>query len=197
MKDSIVNFIATKNIDTQTFVAVGCDGTAVNTGNKGGAIKLLEKEYNKPLQWLIFLLHANELPLRHLLIHLDGSTTGPKAFSGPIGKALVNCQTLPVVAFEKIDVTLPTVILEDLSTDQKYLWEMCEAISKGDCSLALSKRNPGGLNHSRWLTTAVCGKRANVDESGTFSHLRHESLFTCLVQYKHASFMQRWCEASF
>jgi len=107
IKDSIVNFIATKNIDTQKFVAVGCDGTAVNTGIKGGAIRLLEKEYNKPLQWLICLLHANELPLRHLLIHLDGSTTGPKAFSGPIGKALVNCPTLPVVAFEKLDVTLP------------------------------------------------------------------------------------------
>ena len=110
--------------------------------------------YNKPLQWLICLLHADELPLRHLLIHLDGSTTGPKAFSGPIGKALVNCQTLPVVAFEKIDVTLPTVILKDLSTDQQYLWEMCEAISKVDCSLALSKRNPSGLNHFRWLTMA-------------------------------------------
>ena len=173
MKDSIVNFIATKNIDTQMFVAVGCDGTAVNTGNKGGAIRLLEKEYNKPLQWLICLLHANELPLRHLLIHLDGSTTGPKAFSGPIGKALVNCQTLPVVAFEKIDVTLPTVILEDLSTDRKYLWEMCEAISKGDCSLALSKRNPGGLNHSRWLTTANRLLRLYVASEQPSMNLKH------------------------
>ena len=44
IKDSNVNFIATKNIDTQKFVAVGCDGTAVNTGIKGVAIRLLEKE---------------------------------------------------------------------------------------------------------------------------------------------------------
>jgi hypothetical protein len=107
IKDSNVNFIATKNIDTQKFAADGCDGTAINTGIKGGAIRQLENEYNKPLQWLIDLLHVNELLPRHLLIHLDGSTTGPKAFSGPIGKALVNCPTLPVVAFEKLDVTLP------------------------------------------------------------------------------------------
>ena len=49
---------------------------------------------------------------------------------------------------------MPIVALKDLSRDQKYLWEMCDAVSKGQCSLDLSKRNPGALNHSRWLTTA-------------------------------------------
>ena len=85
---SISNFIATSNIDIAKFVAVGCDGTNVNTGRIGGVIRLLEEKYKKPLQWLVCLLHANELPLRHLLQHLDGSTSGPRAFSGPIGKAL-------------------------------------------------------------------------------------------------------------
>lgn len=49
---------------------------------------------------------------------------------------------------------MPVVVLSDLSRDQKYLWEMCHAVSEGQCFLGLSKRNPGALNHSRWLTTA-------------------------------------------
>ena len=58
-------------------IAIGCDGTNVNSGVKGGVIRLLELELGRPLQWLICLLHANELPLRHLLQKLDGVTHGP------------------------------------------------------------------------------------------------------------------------
>ena len=36
-------------------------------------------EFAKPLQWLVCQLHADELPLRHLLEHLDGVTAGPRA----------------------------------------------------------------------------------------------------------------------
>jgi len=74
------------NLDS--LIAVGCDGTNVNTGNAGGIIALLEKHLNKPLQWLVCQLHANELPLRHLLKYLDGETCGPRAFKGVIGKQL-------------------------------------------------------------------------------------------------------------
>lgn len=42
----------------------------------------------------------------------------------------------------------------DLSTDQQYLHDMCEAISGGVCSEELSKRDPGAISHARWLTTA-------------------------------------------
>jgi hypothetical protein len=99
-------------------------------------------------------LHGNELPLRHLLQHLDGTTSGPRAFSGPIGKALATCETLPVVCFEKIEVDMPTVTLKNLSTDQHYLWEICNAVSTGQCSVGLLKKSPGTMSHSRWLTTA-------------------------------------------
>ena len=34
------------------------------------------------------LLHTNELPLRHVFGALDGSTSGPDTFVGPIGKIL-------------------------------------------------------------------------------------------------------------
>ena len=42
----------------------------------------------------------------------------------------------------------------DLSTDQRYLYEMCEAISNGVVSQSLAERYPGNLCNSRWLTLA-------------------------------------------
>ena len=136
------------------FVAIGCDGTNVNTGRNGGTIRLIEKELRRPLQWFICQLHANELPLRHLLIHLDGVTSGPRGFSGKIGKQMSTCENLPVVAFAPIDVKLPNMTDVRLSTDQQYLYEMCNAVASGSCSIHLSRREPGKLSHARWLTGA-------------------------------------------
>lgn len=84
----------------------------------------MEKQLNRPLQWLVCLLHGNELPLRHLINHLD---------TGPIGKLLVNCEKLDVVRYAVIDSDIPVILKEDLNTDQKYYV----------CSEDLSKRNPG------------------------------------------------------
>ena len=58
----------------ENLVAIGCDGTSVNTGFNGGVIRLIEEKLNKPLHWFIFQLHANELPLRHVVQKLDGKT---------------------------------------------------------------------------------------------------------------------------
>ena len=75
---------------------VGCDGTAVNTGIRDGIIRLLEVALNRPLQWFVCQLHANELPLKHL----DGPTTGPYGFSNhAYRKSLPNCEKLPIVDF--------------------------------------------------------------------------------------------------
>ena len=65
---------------------MGGDSTNVNTGWKGGAIHFLELKLNKKLIWLICALHTNELPLRHLMINLDGKTVSDNKFGGPIGK---------------------------------------------------------------------------------------------------------------
>jgi hypothetical protein len=46
---------------------------------------------------------------------------------------------LPVVAFNKIEVDVPIIILKDLSADQQYLWQMCDTISKGECSFVKKK----------------------------------------------------------
>jgi hypothetical protein len=141
IKSSIVEFIVGNNINVNKLVAIGCDGTNVNTGQHNGVIRLLEVEFNKPLQWLICQLHANELPLRHLVNHLDGPTSGPRAFSGPIGKGLLKCEQLPVVCFDKIESDFPTVTSTDLSTDQQYLWDISKAIVRDHCSLDLSKKS--------------------------------------------------------
>uniref|UniRef100_A0A6P7H9T0 Uncharacterized protein LOC114349245 n=1 Tax=Diabrotica virgifera virgifera TaxID=50390 RepID=A0A6P7H9T0_DIAVI len=91
IKDAILDFFNRKEVSTESLIAVGCDGTNVNTGTNAGIIRLLEIALNRPLQWFICMLHLNELPLRHLLIQLDGVTQGPKAFSGAIGKAIQAC----------------------------------------------------------------------------------------------------------
>lgn len=39
-------------------------------------------------------------------------------------------------------------------TSQRVVYNICQAIDKGSCDENLSKKNPGKIVHSRWLTTA-------------------------------------------
>ncbi|KAG5868651.1 hypothetical protein JTB14_031711 [Gonioctena quinquepunctata] len=84
----ILKYLDEFHITTYELKVIGCDGTNVNVGKHAGIIVQLEKHLNRPLQWFVCQLHANELPLRYLINSLDGSTTGPKGFCGPIGHAL-------------------------------------------------------------------------------------------------------------
>ena len=143
-----------KEIDLSNLIVIGSDGTAVNTGNRKGIIRRLEIATGRPLQWFICLLHANELPLRHLMKHLDGATSGPCGYSGEIGKKLETCEILPVIKFQRIEAVLQELDLKFLSTDQRYLYEISLAISEGNVSENLASRHPGNMAHSRWLTTA-------------------------------------------
>ncbi|KAJ2945333.1 hypothetical protein O0L34_g9424 [Tuta absoluta] len=157
ISDSIINYCQTSKVDLRLIKCIGCDGTATNTGWKSGAIRLTELKLGRPLQWFICQLHANELPLRHLFSRLDGGTSGPRGYSGPIGQALETCESLPIqnyanVAGNKTD--LQHDVVKTLSTDQKYLYDICEAVSSGVCSVELANRQPGKMAHSRWLTTA-------------------------------------------
>lgn len=152
--ESITSYLSSSSVDHEKVIAIGCDGTAVNTGAKGGIIRLLEQHFQRPLQWFICLLHANELPLRYLLTNLDGVTHGPKAFSGPIGTLLMKCNA-SVTDYEPIpSPKLPQMDLSQLSTDQKYMYEIYDAVTSGYCNEELANRHPGPVVHSRWLTTA-------------------------------------------
>lgn len=149
---SILSFCGNRGISLDHLLVIGSDGTNVNTGYMRGVLALIEQRLGRNLQWQICLLHFNELPLRHLFMLLDGQTTGPNTFAGPIGNMLADCETKPIVKFRKIKAELPNIDSTDLSTDQKYLLDMCRAISAGSVPDDLTHRNPGALNHSRWIT---------------------------------------------
>ncbi|GBM50753.1 hypothetical protein AVEN_144173-1 [Araneus ventricosus] len=85
---------------------------------------------NRPPQWFVCQLHANESPLRHLLAQVDRTTTGPRSPTGAIRKSLVGCEKLSAVSSKPIENTLCGVTnKKDLSTDQVYLMEICEVIN--------------------------------------------------------------------
>ena len=65
------------------------------------------------------MLHLNELPLRHIFVHLDSTTHGPQSFSGEID----------IVEFTPIDVKLPTIDLNDLRS--KIPLSNCSIDKKG------------------------------------------------------------------
>ena len=50
---NITAFTETHDIDLQSLMIIGCDGTTVNTGWKGGVIRLFETQIGRPLQWSI------------------------------------------------------------------------------------------------------------------------------------------------
>ncbi|XP_050308327.1 uncharacterized protein LOC126744782 [Anthonomus grandis grandis] len=151
---SISALLQSKRICSDELVAIGCDGTATNTGKNAGVIRLFEKKLQRPLQWIICMLHLNELPLRHLFNKLDGKTTGPHSYNGPIGKQLEKCEIKPVIEYEIIPSQLPVIKTEDLSMDQKYLYAINTAVITGNCPTDLAHKSPGKISHARWLTTA-------------------------------------------
>jgi len=69
---------------SDTLKVVGTDGTASITDF--GFVRCLEEKVWRPLQWVVCLLHCNELPLRHVFLELGGTTKSPDSFSGPVGK---------------------------------------------------------------------------------------------------------------
>ena len=86
--NGILSILEEKNIVLDNLKTIGCDGTNVNVGWRSGVIRRIEETIKRPLHWSICQLHGNELPLRHLLTTLDGKTSGPNQFTGPIGKSL-------------------------------------------------------------------------------------------------------------
>ncbi|GBO03665.1 hypothetical protein AVEN_214750-1, partial [Araneus ventricosus] len=102
-------------------------------------------------QWIICLLHFNELTLRHLF---ERKSSGPSSFTGDIGRNLKACEKLPLVAFNSIECDLAGIDPTNLSCDQKYLFDICTTISSGVGSSDLAERQPGTLNLAHWLKTA-------------------------------------------
>ena len=139
---------------------LGCDGTAVNTGTRGGVCRLFEMFIGRPVHWFICQLHANELNLRSVFQGLDGTTTGPRSFSRPLG---VQCAgdvwRLPVTEFQPVPAgaveEIPEQLVMELSVDQQLLYRLAWAVQCGHLPDATARRAIGPLNHARWLTLAA------------------------------------------
>ena len=108
---------------------------------------------------LVCQLHGNELPLRHLFIKLDGATSGPKSFDGPIGKMVQkDVHLLDVQPFKPIDSSLTNFdekVVKDLSRDQNLLYRYTRAIADGTLESSLITQLPGPVDHARWLTLSI------------------------------------------
>ena len=180
----------------ESLLAIGGDSTNMITGWKGGAIAHLEKMMGRKLIWLICSLHTNELPLRHLMVKVDGGTSGNNTFKGPIGKLIPKVLEFPAVeAIPPIDINIDLIpmeehILKDLSADQKYLYDITSAIKSGHMSVDLRCKKIGPHNHARWLNLANrlcrlwCSHHA-LDEATT-ANLKQ------LVQFVVAVYAPMW-----
>lgn len=156
--EAILTFIKDKNITNDVNV-LGSDGTNTNVGGVGGINCFIEVELKRPLHWFVCMLHANELPLKNLILKLDGKTTGSSSFSGPIGKAIEKIGRPTIVDFKPFKDSkkleeIPVHVYKKLSNDQKYLFRILNALISGEFSDDLRKLKVGNLCHSRWLTTA-------------------------------------------
>lgn len=141
---------------------LGCDGTAVNTGSSGGVCRLFELVTARPVHWFVCQLHSNELLLRKLFHDLDGSTSGPRSFSGPIGKACgADVWQLDVTQFAAVPGNVPAVsedVVGGLSHDQQQLYRLARDVQTGSLSSNIVGKRIGTLNHARLVNqiTIVC-----------------------------------------
>ena len=129
-----------------------CDGTNVNVGKINDTVRRFETFVCHKLHLFLSLLHAN-LALHRLFQKIDGKTSGPQYNSGMVGKSLETCETLVLRSFTSVPAALPEIDKNDLSADQKYFLDISKASSSGECPPDLTKRSPGTMSHSRWLTT--------------------------------------------
>lgn len=149
--------LAGVGVSLDSLLCVGCDGTATNTGRSNGAISLLEQQLGRQVQRSVCSLHRIELPFRHLFAALDGTTTGPTSFSGPIGTlAGGNLRKLTPRKFTPLTPSSSFVLSADvvrgLSWDQKQLHRHIQAVCAGELPDKLARSSIGPLCHARWIT---------------------------------------------
>lgn len=145
----------------QSITAILLDNTSVNTGTRGGLVAKLQEALKRNIHLIGCSLHQNELPLKALIKNIDGSTTGPTSFSGPLGsKCSEDLHELPQVNFEVVpgplnETSISRDVLDDLSSDQRLLFEYANGIGSGHVNDKWASWKIGPLNHARWLTLAI------------------------------------------
>ena len=119
---------------------------------------------------------------------------------GPLGKALATATDLPInQRFRKITIgpDLPELTDEarnNLSTDQRYGYDIVMAVRSGVLPDRLVNLGIGPVNHSRWLTTANRFLRLWVSQHGfkgkELTNLKLICEFIVGVYYPHVVQLQ-------
>ena len=99
------------------------------------------------------------LILCQIQAELDGPTTGPLAWSGPMGNQIVQDVWLnPVVAFQKVEGKIPVLpqeVVDDLSRDACLVYKLGLAVQTGTFPPDVEAATIGPPLHARWLTAAA------------------------------------------
>lgn len=139
--------------------AICCDGTALhvidsdrhaNALHVTGVIPLFEIYVNRPLQYLVSMLHINDELLKCLCQELkviSCSSDGIRSL-GSLGRQLAFSNRLTVGKFRFITtLNLPLNIdSSNLNAEETYLFDLMNAISSGNVSCALTRQVPGAIN---------------------------------------------------
>ena len=154
--EQLISFLCRRGVSHDNVCFVGGDGTNSVVGWRGGMMAELEQLLGRPLSRVVCLNHHAELPYRSLFRALDGQTTGPFSFSGPIGKLIDGAvHQLPVVQFEPLTGTelpqLPAETERGLSSDLRLLVQCARCVVSGDGGPVQHRRH-GRLNMARWHT---------------------------------------------
>ena len=180
---------------------VGGDSTSSNTGWKDGSIHHIEVGKGEKVLWDICLLHTNELPLRHLMRDQGMETSGSNTFSGELGKFVKDEVHLFEVneRFEVLDFAedlkeIDEEIVDGLSTDQKYLYNIVKMIVTGNINHNFLKHIIGPVNHARWLTTACRLCRLWVSKHGLRKNSKVYKSLKVIVSFIVAVYTPMWFE---
>lgn len=195
----ITEYFESRQIDIKSSLrAIGCDGTALNTGMWNGIIRRLEVYCNRPLHHFVCLIHMNELPLKALFNRLVGRSNGNGSYRGLLGDLIKrqDLNTGKAANFDIINIDLdkypfPRFSNDDLKrvankrNDQMYLYHICWGILTGslkdnsEWSQSFLRRPLGELSGARWLTTAnrTAIVYITTQDPDSIPHLRTIMLF--------------------
>ncbi|GBM19130.1 hypothetical protein AVEN_105817-1 [Araneus ventricosus] len=97
-----------------------------------------------------------------------------------------NCEKLPIINFEAIELDEVHINKTDLSKDEQYLLDIVKTIQTGQWAPDLAVRVPGHLSHSRWLTCAIQDLRLFISLTSLTGELK------MLVNYTMKTYASVW-----
>ena len=150
--------IVMEHSSEDSILVLAGDSTSMNTGWRNGVHVSFERLVDHRVVWSICLLHTNELPLRHLIIKIDGPTSSDRGFSGPVCKNLSKVEEMEFdpdfVAIPEIDlIDIPDAILQNMSHDSRQCYLLLQGIKTGSLPPNLQYMKCGPMSHARWTTT--------------------------------------------